>query len=163
MVAFMGFSKSPLPEAIPKEFEKKINDIRKKSKGKEDFLKKSLDFVSGRCMIGTFKCYTEMNKLFWNDIESIYAERGYLPCTSQNHMLRMMLVRSGLFSDKDITQHCTFVDFNVHQYLKVKVGKNIIKADPWFYREMGYNKYGSGLNLGRGIMHAWQALTGKKR
>lgn len=147
LVSFMGFSKEPLPRFIPKEMEKDIARIKGQSKDKEDFAKKSLAFVSGRCKIGAFKCYTEMNKLFWKDIWKIYKEKGYLPCTAQNHLLRTMLVKSKYFKDDDIMLRHTNFDFNIHQYMVLNVDGKEVSLDPWFYPELGYGKHGTGFHL----------------
>lgn len=149
LVSFMGWSKEPLPKDIPKGLKQKITELQKKCKTKEQFLRKSLDYVSSRCEIGPLKCYTEANKLFWKDVTRIYNEKGYLPCTAQNHLLRVILVHSKRFKESDIKLKVTITDFNVHQYMQVKINDAWIDADPWYYRKYGYNYHGEGFYLFR--------------
>jgi hypothetical protein len=40
------------------------------------------------------------------------------------------LAKSKYFKPEDITFHCNFFNFFIHQYLKVRVANNLIFADP---------------------------------
>ncbi|MFH1637627.1 MAG: hypothetical protein ABIB71_04360 [Candidatus Woesearchaeota archaeon] len=140
----LGLRKVKLPAKIPKSMEEEIKRLKKKSGNKEDFLKNAYSYLARKFPGKKLGGIIHFNMLFWKDIEKLWNTKGYLPCHASTHIMRIFLVRSGFFNDKDIKVKHAFIDFAMHQYLKVKVRGKWISVDVW----AGH----LGIPLGK---HAW--------
>jgi hypothetical protein len=128
VVPHFGFKKKPLPETIPEDFLNTIQELSKNSLDDFDFLTKSYNYVVSRYSGSRIKTITK----FWYAFEEpINHKPGFLPCTSQNYLLRLMLVKSGRFQESDIQVNVIPLNLFIHQYLKVKIGDSYIDTDPW--------------------------------
>lgn len=61
------------------------------------------------------------------------GKKGFLHCTKLNYLIRILLIKGGLFKEEDIELRwtSTWLIFP-HQYLKVKINKNkFINVDLW--------------------------------
>ena len=130
IVPHLGFMKSAIPEKVPTEFEIIIQDINTQAKDNLDFLKKSYEYVTNQ--YHGSRTLTVLH--FWYAFQNpILHKPGFLPCTGQNFLLRVMLVKSGRFNYKEIEVKTIPLNLFIHQYLKVKVGNDWIDVDPWSY------------------------------
>ena len=69
-------------------------------------------------------------------------------CTNLNYVLRVLLLKSGKFSEEDIKLKYTWINLSPHQYLKVNVGGRWVNADPWAgTKGMELDKYARGFYL----------------
>ena len=144
VIPHMGFTKDPLQRKIPDDIKKDISKLKKKSKTKMSFLRNTYTFLSERHCGGHLSTLTKLNYCFIKDLDVLWREKGYLPCTIHNYLLRVFLVKSGIFKENEIKLKHTFCDFNIHQYVKVNVGNKWIDVDIWG------QKY--GVPFGK---HAW--------
>lgn len=126
------FTKANIPNSIPKEMQIIIDKL-KKSKNKEDCLKKAFDTLTKKYRGCRFYTYTKFFNLFIINLDELWKKRGCLHCTTLNYLLRVLLVKSRLFIDNDIKLKLTLVYYiSIHQYLKVKINKNkSINVDLW--------------------------------
>jgi len=71
--------------------------------------------------------------LFISDVDKIWAKKGFLHCNVLNYLMRILLIKSGLFNEKDIKLKWTLVWYvSPHQYLEIKINPNeIINVDLW--------------------------------
>lgn len=61
-------------------------------------------------------------RLFLRDIEKILDARGYMHYTNMNYVLRVMCIRSELFTEDDIELRLTHTWFlSIYQYLRVHI------------------------------------------
>ncbi len=128
VVPHFGFKKKPLPDIIPVDFSALIQRLNVESKDNSDFLKKCYEFVTSRYIGSRTKTVTR----FWIAFEEPINHRpGFMPCTGQNYLLRLVLVKSGRFSDAEVAVKVTPLNFFLHQYLKVKVVDSWVNMNPW--------------------------------
>lgn len=126
------FWKSKIPERLPKDMQAVVDRL-KKSKGKKDCLRRAYEILSKKYKGCKFYTYRRFFDLFVTDLKKIWEKSGCLHCTHLNYLLRVMLVKSGFFKDEDIQLRLTLVYYvSVHQYLKIKIGKNdYVNVDLW--------------------------------
>lgn len=128
VVPHLGFKKEPLSDVLPKEFEAYIRQIDSESSGNLDFLRKSYEFVISRYKGSRVKTVTQFWKVF---CDPITEKPGFMPCTGQNYLLRLMLVKSGRFKESDVILKVVPFNLFIHQYLRVRVNDMWMDVDPW--------------------------------
>jgi hypothetical protein len=138
----LGFKKGKLPNKIPKEFEKIINQIKKKSKNKEYFAINIYNYLSNRFYSKPLSTWTNFNSLFIKDMNKLW-QRKLLHCHQLNNFYRIFLIKSKFFKEEDIKIIHKFCMFNIHQYLKIKINNKSVKVD-LFAKNLGY-KFGEAL------------------
>ena len=121
-----------IPEKLPEDMQGVVKEL-KKSKNLEDCLKKAYDTLSEKYRGYRIKTYTRIYELFSKDVNKLWNKKGFMHCTNINYLMRILLVKSGFFKDKDIEQKWTFIwFFSPHQYLRVKLDKNkFVNVDVW--------------------------------
>lgn len=125
------FSKTPIPNILPDEMQKIIDEI-KKSSNKEEYLKRSYEILAAKYHGDRIKTYTRLFDVFQRDIGSLWNKNGFLHCTSINYVMRALLIKSGFFTDDDIRLKWTQIWYiSPHQYLQIKVNGKWINADVW--------------------------------
>ncbi|MBN1792067.1 hypothetical protein JW826_00045 [Candidatus Woesearchaeota archaeon] len=123
------FSKLPIPGKIPAGLERAVRDLKRKNRTKESFLRATFDFLRQKYTLSRMKVILEFPELFKTDLEYLWRRTGHLHCTNVNYLLRVMLVKSGLFKDSDIKPMNTNTWFVMpHQYLRVDVTDKNAKA-----------------------------------
>ncbi|MCC2631064.1 MAG: hypothetical protein K0S38_873 [Candidatus Paceibacter sp.] len=128
VVPHLGFRKQSLPDTIPEDLKRKIQELNAQAIDDLDFLKKSYEYVTNLYTGSRIKTITK----FWYAFENPIGHKpGFMPCTGQNYLLRLMLVKSGRFQDNDIQIKTIPLNLFIHQYLRVKVEKDFIDVDPW--------------------------------
>ena len=131
-IPFLGVKKDRLPSKIPKDMEKTISKFKKQSKNnKEKFLKLCYAYIVKNYRGSRTLIILYFPSLFWTNIDKIWNHKSFLHCTQLNHLLRVMLRKSSLFKPEDIKFPIGFVNFSIHQHLKVRVNGKWIDADPW--------------------------------
>ncbi len=123
------FWKSKIPESLPQGMQVIVNKL-KKSKNKEDCLKRTYDTLSKKyygCPI-----FTRSFDLFVTDLGKLW-KRDESHCTNLNYLLRVLLVKSSFFKDEDIKLNLTLIGYvSIHQYLKLRVNDNkFVNVDLW--------------------------------
>ena len=116
---------------------------------KEKFIEKSFFYIVKTWGGNRFNLIFKFSRLFEVDIFNILNTKGYMHCTTMNFLLRIMLIKSGLFEDEDIELKITNSWYMApHQYLKVKISdEKFIFLDPWNYQfGIDFGKYGSGFD-----------------
>jgi hypothetical protein len=140
-IPHMGFVREPLPERIPKSMMSEIKLLKKKVnadklrgdgavKARKKYLRLVYDRLSGQYHGGHLATITKLERCFY-DIEKIWAARGFMPCNVHNYLLRIFLIKSKLFREDEIRIRYTTIWFNIHQYSKVRIGKEWIDVDVW--------------------------------
>ncbi|MBN2142824.1 hypothetical protein JW711_05850 [Candidatus Woesearchaeota archaeon] len=116
------FSKEPLPDNIPAGMTAAIRKIKQAHPGKEDFLRASYLFLATKYQLKRLQVISKFYQLFIKDLDWAWNKKGHIHCTTLNFLLRIMLVKSGLFKDSDITIRLTSTWFTMaHQYLTIRI------------------------------------------
>lgn len=133
VVPYYGFGQSRVPQEIPDGFQKEIEHLNTISKSDKSFLQNAYNFLNQQFYGSRFEIFSKWQFAF----DDIYAhKKGFLPCTVYNQLLKIMLVKSGRFTEDDIKTEVVFLNFFIHQYLKVYVDNTWIFVDPT-YAKMG--------------------------
>ena len=138
------FSKKPLPKKLPADLETDILEL-KKLKTKELCLKRAYNVITKKYVGKRVQTYTRLHQLFIYDPKIIWKKKGFLHCTNQNYLIRILLVRSGKFSEKDIELKLTHIWGSPHQYLRINLGNKTMDIDCWaktFGVPYGQHMYG---------------------
>jgi hypothetical protein len=142
--------KTRIPEKIPKSMQTTVNKL-KKSKNKEDCLKKAYLIITKKYRGYRVRTYTHLWELFAYDLKDLWHRNGFLHCTNLNYLLRVLLIKSGFFKDSDVEPKWTLLYFfSPHQYLKVKVKNKTINIGLWG-KAFGikYGDYAHGMHMQR--------------
>jgi hypothetical protein len=127
IVPHLGFTEKPVPDKIPEDLEKVIEKLNKESKTNREFLTKAYGHITDRFHGARLKTITK----WWYSFRDVFSyNSGYVPCNLHNYLLRIMLIKSKRFSEKDIKIKTVFFNFFIHQYLQVKVDSKWINVDP---------------------------------
>ena len=127
----LNFRKSKLPRNIPKPIIKKIQFLKKRSKNREAYLKNVYKFLTRKYQGKRRTILTKPKLLFETNLEKIWKIKGFIPCHTFSNLIRIFLVKSKKFKDKDIRIKHTFFQFSIHQYLEVKIKRKWKKVDGW--------------------------------
>lgn len=145
MFTILFFHKGKIPEYLPEDMEKEVR-ILKKSKTKLDCLKKAYDFISKNFRGNKNYFFLKIERVFKKDVFDLWKYKfkdKFLHCTQQNFLLRILLIKSGKFQEKDIGLVNIFqLPWSVHQYLTVNIGKKWINVDVWYsYKKLTLGKH----------------------
>ena len=130
VVPFMGFTKPKLPEIIPEEIKNKILELESASTNQMEYLQGAYAFIAFRWQAGRMNTVFYAPLAFRKNLLSIWNRSGYAHCNTQNYLLYVLLAGSKFFKPEDITFHCIFFNFFIHQYITVKVADAWVAADP---------------------------------
>ena len=131
-------SKAKIPRRLPSEMKKEVKKL-KKLKSSSAVLREAYNFIAE-----TFGKYSRRHmvvarffRLFLKDVGALwsYKYKGdhFLHCLQLNYLLRVLLIKSGKFKEKDIGLVDIFhMPFSIHQYLVVRVGKKWVDVDVWY-------------------------------
>lgn len=126
------FSKTKIPEKLPMEMIGIIDDL-KLSPNKEECLENVYDLLSNRYQGARAQTYLKLPLAFKKDAYFLWSQGGFLHCTNINYLARVLLIKSGLFTEGDIELKWTLIWWiSPHQYLRVKVSEDkFIDMDIW--------------------------------
>ena len=124
------FWKTKIPRRLPKGMQEVIDRL-KKSKNKEDCLRKAYDVLSKKytgCSV-----YVRIPYLFIVDLNKLWSIDGGLHCTNLSYLLRVLLVKSGFFKEEDIKLKLAFIGYvSIHQYLSIRLDNDkFVNVDVW--------------------------------
>lgn len=138
LVPFYSYSNTDPDPIVPSDFLKIIEKINMESKSNLDYLHKSYDYLTNKYYGSRIGFLYDIKASFSN----IFSKKnGLLPCNIFNELLKIMLIKSGRFTNSGVKRKIVFLNFFIHQYLSVKVGDKWIIVDPT-YSNMGI-KFGN--------------------
>jgi len=129
-VPFMGFWMYRIPDQIPDDYRRLINEWEMESAGAEEFLKKSYDFSVTYWKPEKFQTVSQFARIFRRDLQGIWDARGYLHCNTMNYVLACLLANSKFFTQDDIRIRHTVLNWVQHQYLQIRVNGKWMDVDP---------------------------------
>jgi len=142
------FKKLPIPRKLPKSMQIEIDKL-KKLKSQKAVLKK-VWIIMGKRFVGGYWTNRKGFKRLWEmDPVEIWNNPGEYSCTHLNYILRILLIKSGQFTDEDIKYRngSTFI-ISYHQHMEINLGDEKIKVDPWGYcHGIPLGKYACNFNF----------------
>ena len=126
------FSKKEIPSTLPKDMQNVVETL-KKSKSKEDCLKKAYDILTKKYRGRKLNTYLQFFGLFTCDINKLWAKSGFLHCTNMNYLMRTLLIKSSFFKEEDIDVKFSLIWYiSLHQHLRVRINMNkFTHVDLW--------------------------------
>lgn len=128
IIPHLGFREEKISEIIPAEMMVKIDEIKMRAHTGEEFLNLTYDYLGSKYRSERLNIFLKFNYLF-KTLEQAWQINDYVPCTINNYLLKIFLVKSGWFKEKDIKRQHVFVNFVPHQYLKVKINNQWLDVD----------------------------------
>lgn len=125
------FKKLPIPTITSSGMQEAIALVAS-SQSQEEALERAFGVITTRYEGYRFHTYIFFWKAFQRNPNNIWDRTGFLHCTHLNYLLRILLVKSGWFTDHDIGIKLTNVYYySIHQCLTLKIGDSTIALDPW--------------------------------
>ncbi len=139
------FSKEPISEITNPDLIKAIQRVRNCS-SVEAAMQEAIDILSTKYRSNHFRTYIFFWKAFEKDPNKLWQRSGFLHCTHQNYLFRVLMVKSGKLRDEQISLGYSFVWYiSPHQFLKIQLKDKVIAVDPWSYHfGATVGKYASG-------------------
>lgn len=140
------FVKEPIPSITNPDLLATIAKLRRAS-SLEKAVQTSLDILASKYQSKRFETYLFFYKWYEKDPNKLWHRSGFMHCTQQNYLLRILLIESGWLTDDAIELGFSLVWYvSPHQFLKLRLSKNKhLAADPWNYRlGAGFGYYASG-------------------
>jgi hypothetical protein len=129
VIPHLSIGSDPLPETIPDGMRREIEKLKDLSGGlKRRYLELAFEFVGSRYHSERLGTITEFFQFFY-PLERIWDKKGFVQCTLSNFVMRIFLVRSGIFEDGEVERAHTFANGVPHQYLKVLLDGRWIDVD----------------------------------
>lgn len=124
------FFRAKIPGKIPGEYQRVISKIKKSSKNKHEFLKRSYNFLAKKYL--GVRLNLRYAELFGIDLKKVWKKK-IIFCNTMNYLLRLFLIKSRMFAEKDIRIKWSLVLFvSPHQYLQIRASRNKwINVDLW--------------------------------
>lgn len=127
-VPHMGFGKDAIPDTIPVDWQRVVDELNASAISDFDYLEKSFAYLTSRYHGSRIRTVTN----FWKGFGNAFSKpAGFLPCNMHNHILRVMLVKGGRFKEADVKTVTMPLNLFIHQYLDIRVGDRIVHADGW--------------------------------
>lgn len=137
-----------VPERIPDDMQAVIDRISAAHPDQLAFITAALNTLRERYIVTRRQQFTHPWILFRKDIAAIWEKQlgDNQACHVLNFVMKAMLVKSGRFTDQQVTGHITFYHMNLHQYLTVATDSGLVYVDPWGYlaRKTDIGEYGTG-------------------
>jgi hypothetical protein len=141
-----------IPTRLPASLSDEIAALQQLS-SQQAVLQKSYDVLTSKYRGYRLKTITRLWELFMVDVDALWARHGFLHCTSSNYLLKILLVKSGKFSESDITFRWTLIYYwSPHQYVRVRIGEEWTDIDLWGKAYgIPFGKHAHGLKSGTRI------------
>lgn len=135
------FYKQPIPLITNPDLKHAINWIRNQPT-QEQAIERALDLLEQKYDSIRLLSIIELWKLYGSDPNELWDRKGFMHCTHQNFLLRVLLVESGKVRDANLSLgHSLVFHISPHQFLILHRGNEKIALDPW--------NYGLGAKIGQ--------------
>jgi hypothetical protein len=128
LVPHLGFKKERIPDVIPTVLEEKIEEWEIDSSNQREYLEHAYNYIVENFYGSRIDTLIKPGRAFGNVFDK---QPGFLPCTMQNYLLRIILVKSKWFKDSDIETVTVPLNLFIHQYLRIQIASEKTNADPW--------------------------------
>jgi hypothetical protein len=143
------FVKEPISEITDVDLLACITKLRQCS-NVEVAMKQALKVIADRYDSKRFETYISFHKLYEKNPNILWQRLGFMHCTHQNYLFRVLLVKSGWLTEDQIELGFSLIWYiSPHQYLKITLKDGVkIAVDPWnFNLGATYGKYAAGFGV----------------
>jgi hypothetical protein len=131
------FTPPGIPQVLPEDLLAEIDTLSKLGT-KQQVLDAAYTLLTQKYRGYRIKTLTRLPDLFDVDINHMWGKEGFLHCTNLNYLLKIMLIRSGKFTKKDIKFVWTLIYFwSPHEYVRVQLDQ-----DQWVGVDIWAKAYG---------------------
>lgn len=140
--------KESIPPITNRELLEAINVITNQPT-LEEAMQAALDILSAKFTARRLQTYIQFYKWFEKDPNRLWRRHGFLHCTQQNYLFRVLMVESGKLRDDQIELGYSLIAYvSPHQYLIVKTDDKTIAVDPWNYSQgASIGRYATGFGM----------------
>ena len=123
-----------IPDHLPEEMQPIVQQLQQAG-SKRECLQMAYDAVTSRYHGCRNKTYPRIYELIPKSISTLWARTGFIHCTNFTWLLRILLLKSGHFSDADVRTRWTLYWYiSPHQYVQVRIDDEWINVDAWAHR-----------------------------
>lgn len=143
-----------IPHLITKEKVSPITDPHllntiqelKQADSLETAMEAALQILSSRYQSKRLHTYLFFYKWYEKDVNKLWQRTGFMHCTHQNFLFRVLMIESGWLNDEQIQFGFSLIWFvSPHQFLRVSLPTGEVAIDPWNYRSgVPLGKYAAG-------------------
>jgi hypothetical protein len=140
--------KEPIPDITNPSLLASIEELKNCS-SVEHAMKSALEILASKFKSKRLETYLLLNLFFEKDPNKLWERTGFMHCTHQNFLFRVLLVRSGWLREEQIELAYSLVYWvSPHQFLKIKLPHDTVAIDPWNYIfGAAYGKYAIGFGV----------------
>ncbi|MFH1509230.1 MAG: hypothetical protein ABIE68_03635 [bacterium] len=122
----------PKYKNLPKGMQIVINGLRQ-CESKEECLRRAYNILTEKYYGRRVLTYIKLLNALEKDYHKLWSKEGFMHCNKINYLLKILLLESKHFLEKDIVTKWTLIFyFSPHQYLQIKVAENkFINIDIW--------------------------------
>ncbi|HSW89435.1 MAG TPA: hypothetical protein VLH19_01020 [Patescibacteria group bacterium] len=144
------FLKEEIPPIKNSDLLETINDV-KNCHSLHEAMTSALQILSSKYQSKRFETYLFFHKLYEKDPNKLWKRSGFMHCTQQNYLFRVLLVKSGWLKEEQIQLGFSLIWYiSPHQFLKIILPKGKIAVDPWNYAfGVPFGRYASGFGSKR--------------
>ena len=121
----------PVIRKIPFGMKNAIASLKAKSKNKEEYLYHTYTFITTKYWSVFAGIWRNFPLLFEHRWPTLWKRKGYIGCHHFAHLVRIFLLKSGMFKDHEIRFKLSIYDWCVHQYCQVLINGKWIDVDAW--------------------------------
>ena len=131
-LAFLIVIPKTIPKKIPASMESEIKKLKRKRLTDLQFVKEAYELINKRYVSETRGVLKNPFNIFENGVFEIWYNKKYQPCSNQNYILKIFLIKSRRFTEEDIKSKIdTKYIIWPHQFLKIKIRKKWYEVDLW--------------------------------
>lgn len=121
-----------IPETLPQDMQS-IAGALHELHSQDECLRKAYDILTKKYYGNRIKTLLRFFDLFPRSLNKLWSKNGFLHCTNFNWLLRILLIKSGHFTEKDVTTCWTLLWFvSPHQFIRVTMENGQkINIDLW--------------------------------
>ncbi len=144
------FQKEPISQITNRNLLHHINQIKSLPTA-QDAINYALEVLATKYESKSFESVIYLHKLFDRDPNKLWTRSGFMHCTQQNYLLRILLVKGNKIADQNIQLGYSYVwHVSPHQFLIVHYKGQDIALDPWNYgRGANVGKFATGFGMSR--------------
>lgn len=139
------FSFEPTPKLTNPDLVAAVSQL-KQCHTVEEAAQLALSILAKKYRSRRLETYLLFFKWFEKDPNMLWQRSGFMHCTQQNYLFKVLMVSSGWITDDAISLGYSLVWWiSPHEYLKLKLPTGFVAVDPWNYNfGVGYGWYATG-------------------
>lgn len=142
------FEKESIPNITDPDLLEEIQNIKRQPTAYQA-IQYAMELLSHKYQSLRFKSFSRFWRIHEKDPNKLWKRTGFLHCTQQNYLLRVLLVKGNKIQDENIKLGYSLVwNVSPHQFLIVKYKGENLALDPWNYdRGAHIDAYAAGFGM----------------